>query len=356
MISWVPKKNINLDEINLEITSCLQTKHFTNGGKNVLDLQNFIKKKFCIDDNKEVIVTCNGAAGLYSIIGGLNIYYDKKLRWAVQSFTFPCSHQGILMDSIIFDIDDNMGPNIEELNKRKHEYDGVIITNCFGTVCNIDIYENFCKENNKLLIFDNAASSYSIYKDKNILNCGDACMVSLHHTKPIGFGEGGFIIFDKKYLNEMDKSICFGFTKKNRNNYSIYANNYKMSEVSAIYISNFLKNFDNIYQCHSQLITYFIIMINKEKLSDFIELLPSFSDYNMCLLSCIPILFKTDISIDLFVENNIEAKKYYYPLGSEFIKAVDIFNRIICLPLTTDMNKQTIDCYIDIIKKIIHQG
>jgi len=352
MASWVPFKNINLNEINDNISLCLEKKQLTNGGKNVLELQNNIKKIFNIDENKEVLVTCNGAMGLYSIVGGLNIFYNKKLRWAVQAFTFPCSHQGVLMDSIIIDIDENMGPNIYELNNRKDDYDGIIITNCFGIVCNIDIYQKFCKENNKLLVFDNAASSYSIYKDKNILNYGDACMVSLHHTKPIGFGEGGFIIFDKKYLNEMDKSICFGFTRENRFDYSIFASNYKMSEISAIYILNFLKNFEHIYQHHKKLIIYFIHRIKEEKLEKFVSLLPSFADYDKSLLSCIPIIFNNKINTNIFIENKIEAKKYYYPLSFEFTNTVDIFNRIICLPLTTDITNETIDFYIDIIKKI----
>ena len=38
-INWVNNKNINLEIINKEITNCLQTKHFTNNGKNVLELK-----------------------------------------------------------------------------------------------------------------------------------------------------------------------------------------------------------------------------------------------------------------------------------------------------------------------------
>ena len=352
MVSWVPYKNINLDEITDNISLCLETKHFTNGGKNVQFLQNNIKQLFEIDEDKEVLVTCNGAMGLYSIIGGLNMYFNKKLRWAVQSFTFPCSHQGLLMDSIILDIDENMGPNINELIMKKDDYDGVIITNCFGAVCNIEMYQKFCKDNCKLLVFDNAASSYSFYKGKNILNYGDACMVSLHHTKPIGFGEGGFIIFDKKYLKEMEKSICFGFTKENRLDYSIYASNYKMSEISAIYILSYLKNFTNIFKCHKELIIYFIQRINDENLNNVVHLIPSFTSYDKSLLSCIPIIFNNEIDTNIFTEHKIEAKKYYYPLGLEFSNANNLFKKIICLPLTIDMTRDTIDLYINILKHI----
>lgn len=89
MISWVPTKNINIENINIKIKNCIESKHVTNNGKNVIELQKFIKYKFKIDQDKEVLLTCNGAMGINALIGGLNIFYNKNLRWAVQSFTFP---------------------------------------------------------------------------------------------------------------------------------------------------------------------------------------------------------------------------------------------------------------------------
>jgi len=181
--------------------------------------------------------------GLNCLVSGLNIYYNRKLKWIVQSFTFPCSVQGNLIDSIVVDIDDNMGPNILELEQKVDDYDGILVTNCFGTCTNIELYEKFCIKNNKLLLFDNAASPYTLYKGKNIVNYGNGCMVSFHHTKPIGFGEGGLIVFDSKYLDCMNKAVCFGFTSQNKVEFNIYANNYKMSEISCIFIDEYLKNF-----------------------------------------------------------------------------------------------------------------
>ena len=353
MISWVPKKNINLEDITKKITECIESKHVTNNGKNVLELQKVIKNIFGLDEDKEVLLTCNGAMGINALIGGLNIFYNKKLKWAVQSFTFPCSKQGFLIDSIIFDIDKNMGPDINKLIERKDEYDGILITNCFGASTNIEIYEQFCKENNKLLLFDNAASSFTFYKNKNILNYGLGCMVSLHHTKPIGFGEGGFIVFDKKFLDVMEKSICYGFTKKDRYNYDIYASNYKMSEISCIYIYDYLKNLQYIYNHHTKTMCYFIKKIKEKKLDDKVKTIINFSKFENSLMSTIPILFDYNIEVDFFIENNIEAKKYYYPLDNNCSFSNKLFKNIICLPLNTDITFEIIDFYIDVITKIM---
>ena len=343
-ISWVGRKNINNDIINEKINKCIETKHFTNGGYNVRELQENIKKIFYLDENKEVLMVCNGAAGLNALIGGMNIYFNTKLKWLVQSFTFPCCQQGILSDSIVIDIDDNMGIDYEYLEKNKDDYDGIVITNCFGCSTNIELYETFCKTNNKILLFDNAASPMSFYKNKNHLNYGNGCMVSLHHTKPIGFGEGGFIVFDKSYLEAMKKAICFGYSDTDRLHYDVNAGNYKMSEISCIYIAEYLKNLDNIFKHHTKMIKYFI-----EKTKN-IKLFTTFGDYSLSLMATIPILLSYKCDIKHFIENNIEAKKYYYPLENKE-KSRDIFDRIICLPLNIDVGEAEIDRYIEIINK-----
>jgi dTDP-4-amino-4,6-dideoxygalactose transaminase len=351
MIDWVPKKNINIDNINNKIFECLENKNFTNNGKNVIELQKNIKNIFKIENTKEILLTCNGSMGLNALVSGFNIYFNKKLKWIVQSFTFPSSVQGNLIESKIFDIDENMGPDINLLIKNKNDYDGIIITNCFGTSVNIELYENFCTKNNKILIFDNAASCFTTYKNKNHLNYGNGCIVSLHHTKPIGFGEGGFIIFDKNYLESMEKAICFGYTKSNKYEYNIYANNYKMSEIACIYINEYLQNMNNIYNHHISLIKYFIDKMKKYNLK--IKLIKNFSKYDESLMSCIPILFENKIGTDIFIENKIEAKKYYFPLDSSCTISNKLFENIICLPLNIDIDENIVDYYINIIKKIL---
>lgn len=348
-ISWVNKKQINIEEINNKVNYCIEIKHLTNGGINVLNLQNRIKNIFKIDENKEVLMVCNGAMGINALIGGLNIYFNKKLRWAVQAFTFPCSKQGLLIDSLIIDVDENMGPNIKDLENKKNEYDAILITNCFGCSVNINLYDDFCKNNNKILLFDNAASPKTTYNNKNHLNYGNGCVVSLHHTKPIGFGEGGFIVFDKEYLKSMKQAICFGFSDTNRHNYEIYASNYKMSEIAAIYIDNYLNNLDNIYTHHVKIIKYFIKKIEEVNLNNKIKLVKNYSNYHESLMSTIPILFNKKNDTEYFIQNNIEAKKYYYPLDLNCTNSLNLFENIICLPLNLDINENIIDFYIECI-------
>ena len=78
----------------------------------------------------------------------------------------------------------------------------------------------------------------------------------------------------------------------------------------------------------------------------------SFSNYEDSLLATIPIIFDKEVNIDKFTENNIEAKKYYYPLDHNCKLSVDIFNKIVCLPLNCDINYNVIDKYINIILEL----
>jgi dTDP-4-amino-4,6-dideoxygalactose transaminase len=350
MAKWVATKKLDLDKLNEKINGCFKTNHFTNNGINVIETQNKIKKLFKINENKEVLLVCNGAMGLNALVGAYNMLYDKKLRWAVQAFTFPCSVQGNLENSLIIDIDENMGPNISTLMEKKDEYDGIVITNCFGCSSNIQLYETFCKNNNKILLFDNAASPITYYNAENHLNYGDGSIISLHHTKPIGFGEGGFIVFNKNMIEYTERTICFGFTKENRNNFNVYANNYKMSEVACIYISEYLNNVDIIYSHHTKIIKYFIEQLQKYNLNHKVALFKNYSNYNESLMSCIPIIFENVMDINIFINIGIEAKKYYFPLNSSSENSINIFNKIICLPLNLDINEEIIDIYISTIK------
>ncbi len=349
IIKWICDKNVDNQFVNSKINECVKTNIFSNFGNNVENLQEYLKQLLKIDNNKCVIMTTNGSCALLTLVLLYDKIYNKKLKYAVQSFTFPCSHQSLLSDSLIFDIDENMGPDINLLEKHKNEYDGIIITNCFGNCVNINLYENFCKKNNKILIFDNASTPYTFYNNKNILNYGDSCFISLHHTKQIGFGEGGAIIIDNKYKDEIEKIISFGYTKTNRTDYSLYASNFKMSEISSIYILQWLNNFETILSKNLTLNKY--IKDNMSNISQ-IDFFNNFSDIeHNNLMTCIPILFRTNITTNLFDSNNIQAKKYYYPLDVNNKNAMDLYNKIICLPLHKDITIEDIDKYIEVITK-----
>ena len=175
MINWVPNKKIsNINEI---LEDSINQNQFTNYGPCVKKLEEIIKKKLIIDDTKS----------------GIELLKNKKMNWATQSFTFPPSAQGPLSNTLIIDIDDDGGLDISKIPKG---IEGIIVTNIFGNIVDINKYINYCNKNDIILLFDNAATPFTFYEDKNCVNYGLGSIISFHHTKPIGFGEGGAIIVD----------------------------------------------------------------------------------------------------------------------------------------------------------------
>jgi dTDP-4-amino-4,6-dideoxygalactose transaminase len=353
MKNWIPKKNIDTDLVNKLLEKSLESNHFTNNGPNVVLLESFIRDKFKINDDKSVIVVTNGAVALHSLTSGIQYTENRTIQWATQSFTFPPSAQSNLSNVEIIDIDKEGGIDLESLDKSTN---GIIVTNIFGNVVDIDKYTEWAKINNKFLIFDNAATSYTFYKGKNCVNYGNGCIISFHHTKPFGFGEGGAIIVDKKYekaircLNNFGIGLTDEYWVKE-------GNNNKMSDISAVYILQFLiNNFDKIVSHHNDLYKYVNEKIKKitEEEGNVLKwkLFPSFHYSDIIVPSCLCLLFDNyDDNIRLkLLENGIYSRKYYYPLKNTKV-ACDIFDSILCISFTTETTKEDIDAIFELVKQ-----
>jgi dTDP-4-amino-4,6-dideoxygalactose transaminase len=328
VINWVAKKNICFNETNTSLQKCIDSKIFTNNGDNVTELELFIKHKFKINDSKSVICVCNGTCGLYAIVGALSLFYEKEHQWVTQSFTFPSSAQGMLKNTYIVDIDQNGGLDIDLI---PHDVDGIIVTNVFGNVVDIDKYLSWCTLNNKFLVFDNAATAYSFYKGQNSCNYGVASMISLHHTKPFGFGEGGAVIIDKKYEQCVRRIINFGIDNIDKLPWNKLGGNYKMSEINAIFILQYLnQNFDKIIKHH--------IELYKQAKTMNYKMYPNFSDENKCVVACLCFIHEkfTQNYVDNLINKKIHCRKYYNPL-IDTPNANKIYHNILCYPCNLDI-------------------
>lgn len=347
-MNWIAKKSVDNLLVQKYLEEPIKRNQMTNGGVCVKKLEQYILENFNVDENKSVIVVTNGAVALHSLTAGISHYENKRIQWATQSFTFPPSAQSNLSNVKILDIDDDCGIDLKKVDSN---ITGLIITNVFGNVVDINKYETYCKTNGKFLIFDNAATSYTEYKGKNAINYGHGASISFHHTKPFGFGEGGAIIVDKKYEQSIRCLNNFGIGLT-ENYWVKEGNNNKMSEISAAYILQYLDvNFKNIINIHNNLYLYFKGQFEKNKSSlKKIRMFPSFHDKTI-VVSCICIIFeiyKKDIE-QIFLSNNINVRKYYFPLDDSK-RANELHDKILCIPCNIDMKYKDIDDIIDILR------
>ncbi len=306
-------------------------------------LEATLRRLLRISDKKAVIATCSGSAALHGLIGGLAENWGR-MKLAVQSFTFPCHHQQALSESALIDIDEEGGL---DLDKLPSSLSGVIVTNCFGHIVDIEKYENWRRDAGKLLIFDNAATPATFIDGVNSLNYGDGAVISLHHTKPLGFSEGGAIIVDKRHEDPVRR--CVGYKSAVHGiSTGEYASNFKMSDVCAAYILLILDHYHEIVEKHIRLYTY---VKNRIQTLPGVQLYPSSVD--TVFSNCLPVLFNYPVDPAVFLDSGVVCHKYYRPLSKTPV-AGDFYNRIICLPLHYDLTERDMDLYCDLFASLFN--
>ena len=299
---WCPKKPLN-DDVNELLEICKAKNHFTNEGPLQNVLRATIRECLEIKDSKYIMPTSSGTSALAAIVGSYSIRLGKQCVFATQAYTFPSSAQGSMQNNVVVDNDPvHKGPSITELNRIVNDIDGVIVTNCFGTVVDLKVYEEWCKTNEKILIYDNAATSYTFVEEINVNNRGNAAAISFHETKPFGRGEGGCVIIDKEMMEDITRVVNFGFSKSSRSDWSPYASNWRMGDIQAAFIISHVR----------------FMMTQVDHLLELLRHVRGNIDTTIeipeeTVLSCIPVRTKKDIGE--FVDAGIEAKKYYYPLA-----------------------------------------
>lgn len=343
MIPFICDKSrwITPERVSHYLAPSFERNHFANGGPCVRRLEETLRKLLEISDKKAVIAASSGTAALHGLVGGLSRSWGR-LKLAVQSFTFPCHRQQVLSKSVPIDIDKDGGPDLARL---PFSLSGVILTNCFGHVVDIEKYENWRSESGKLLLLDNAATPATFVNGVNSLNFGDGAVLSLHHTKPLGFSEGGAIVVDKIYEEAVRE--CIGYkTAGNGIRAGEYASNFKMSDVCAAYILSILEHYHEIVDKHTRLYTY-----AKERLEALpgVQLYPSSVD--PVFSNCLPVLFDHPVEPDVFMESGVVCHKYYQPLIKTPV-ATDFYNRILCLPLHYDLTERDMDLYCDMFASL----
>jgi dTDP-4-amino-4,6-dideoxygalactose transaminase len=191
-----------------------------------------------------------------------------------------------------------------------------------------------CQKTNKILIFDNASSPMSLYKNSNICNFGNSSFGSLHHTKFLGFGEGGFIVIPCEEYDEINRILNFGFTSQRI--YNSLSSNFKMSDVTAAYCLAHAESYD--VERHLEIQNLLFAEMKKIGVSVFN------TDNKMCsyALGNLPLLFNDKIDTQRFRDLGVEANKYYRPLKS-LKHSNHLFSRIVNLPLHAGLTDYQIE-------------
>ena len=210
-LPYIPKKKLDYEAFKECLQKSTDLNFFSNNGPAKKYLEDKLSEILEIEATKSIICTSSGTTALHAILLFLK-RRDNSFKFCSSSYTFPSCSVGIANASLV-DID---YPNLSPLlaDEQKNSYDGFLLTNLFGSWPE-DFFDwiEYCNKYQKILILDNASSPLTKIRGKNICNYGDFSFGSLHHTKYLGFGEGGFAVIPREFYTEFEELLGFGFVK-----------------------------------------------------------------------------------------------------------------------------------------------
>ena len=316
---FVQPKKFSSKKFNKYLEHAKTTNQFTNNGYAVKMLEHRARKMLGIEANKAVIATSSGSAALHTIISTLSNKAERPLRIGTQDFTFMCNKQGTTKDAKVVDIDNNQQIRLEDMGA----VDVAIVTNCFGHLQDLTKVLDYGKATDTKIVFDNANTPYSFWLGTNSCNLGVASFISLHHTKPIGFGEGGLLVIDNEYESIARKVINFGIGIKKEYK---EGSNYKMSELAAAGILQWWDQF-NIDILRKRYQTEYKKQLEKQKVP--VKVFKHNGNIDTFFPSCLPVIHYDN---NAFINRDPEVKKYYKPLVG-LHNSTKLYDSILCLPI-----------------------
>ena len=236
MIDFVEHtKTVDDAQVARLLDASRRANRWTNGGPVVAMLEAELSGR--ANTQGKLIACTNGTIALFALVEMHNLLAGRPLRWAVSSFGFACSRQGPLRDALVVDCDEH---GLLDLTILPHDCEGVVFTNVFGTVPNVEPIRRAVEATGRVFICDSAGAF-------DCCDHGVNEIISLHHTKPWGFGEGGCAIIAPEHEVLFRSLIAFGANANER----YHATNGKMSDIAAAYTLQWLRGTESrvpVYQ------------------------------------------------------------------------------------------------------------
>ena len=241
----------------------------------------------------------------------------------------------------------------------------ILPVHVYGRPCDIEAIRAIADKHRLKLIYD-AAHAFAVRENgKSILNAGDFSILSFHATKVFNTFEGGAVVSpDAASKAHIDDLKNFGFADE----LTVIAPgiNAKMNEVQAAFGLLQLKHIEEALALRG-----YVAQRYRAGLAGMPDLtLPRTPANVTANHSYFPVLIEPgfpmsrDAVYDKLKEHGIHARRYFFPLISDFPMYRDlpsanpanlpvasaVANKVLCLPIFPDLKQDTQDKVIEIIR------
>lgn len=353
-----------LDEFIPYLQKIWDNKWLTNNGPLHQQLETELAEYLGV---KYISLFSNGTLALITALQALNVHREV----ITTPFSFIATTHSLWWNKIT-PVFVDVEPDYFNLDPAKIEAaitprtTAIMPVHVYGNPCKMDEIQRIADKHGLRVIYD-ACHAFGVKQNGvSILNEGDLSVLSFHATKVYSTIEGGAIICNSAEMkHHIDNLKNFGF----RGEIVVEEPgiNAKLNEVQAAYGLLQLKYVDGFIEKRKQ-----ITDIYRELLKDIsgIRFLPDMEGVQHGY-SYFPIFvdekqygISRDCLYEKLKENNIFARRYFYPLISEFHPyhelpsswpenlpvATKASREVICLPLYVEINESDIERIVLIIK------
>jgi dTDP-4-amino-4,6-dideoxygalactose transaminase len=306
-----------LEEFSTYLEKIWQNKIITNGGPFHQQLESALCEFLGV---KHISLFNNGTIALITALQALKI----KGEVITTPYSFVATAHSLLwngIEPVFIDID----PNTLNLDPNKIEAaisprtTAIMPVHCYGNPCDVDAIQAIADKHGLKVIYD-AAHAFGVKCHcGSVLNHGDLSVLSFHATKVFNTFEGGAIVCpDAETKHHIDQLKNFGFV--NETTVEVAGINGKMSEINSAfglvqlkYIQTALKErmkIDEMYRTNLRDVKGIKCPEGSGQIASNFSYFPILvgEDY----------LLSRDELYEKLKENNIFARRYFYPLISEF--------------------------------------
>lgn len=231
-IAFIENKIYDHARIADFLSLSIAENHHANSGPVAALLERAVAVTAGLPPNRKVVAVNSGTTALHMACGfHWRTQGAQSIRWVTSAFNFFSAQVGPLANSLVIDCDEAGGFDLAALKALPPEsYDGVIYTNVFAQHSDWDALAEFCRSNGKHLVIDNATGLLDRPPGATADNAPME-IISGHHTKSWGVGEGGFIICNADEEPVLRQLANFGATLPDDAN--PMSSNYKISDLAA---------------------------------------------------------------------------------------------------------------------------
>ena len=352
-----------LDEFIPYLEKIWDSKVLTNGGPMHQQLEKALCEYLGVE---HIALFSNGTLALVTALQALRITGEV----ITTPYSFVATAHSLLWNGIkpvFVDVD----PNTLNLDPAKIEAaitpqtTAILPVHCYGHPCDVEAIQKIADNYNLKVIYD-AAHAFGVQdQGGSVLRYGDLAVLSFHATKVFNTFEGGAIICpDAKTKLRIDQLKNFGFVDE----VTVVAPgiNGKMSEINAAFGLLQLKYIDEALARRREIDQTYRYLLSKIKgircLDDAGESVANYSYFPILIESEYPL--NRDALYQKLKDNNIFARRYFYPLISEFPMyrgmqsahrdnlpvASEAALKVLCLPIYPGLSDEQVNAICEVIK------